>query len=304
MISLSSDRISAIIDPERGADIIDLAHLPSGTSLLFSTPWRSRADRGVESMTGSKARWLERYRGGWQTLIPNAGEPRSIAGAEFGFHGEASVVPWVALEVTERVATLETELTSVPVRVERRVSVSDGSLRIDDRLENLSGVELQFDYMHHPAFGGDFLIGECAIQSGAATFVNDSDGGWDGAPFGSRHAWPLVEGVTETVDLRRVPSPDEPRALFGWLTDFDESWASVSNGRLVARLDWDRQVMPHAWLWQELGGSAGWPWFGRARTVAIEPSSTPSSGPDRDSVLWLAPHKAVETWIQLSISEL
>ena len=304
MICLTSSQLTARIDPDRGADIVDLTHRPSGASLFFSTPWRNRADRGVQVMTGSQARWLEGYRGGWQTLIPNAGQPKSVGGAEYGFHGEASVVPWVAVDADESLARLEVELTSVPVRIERHVSLNDGSLRIDDRLENLSTVELELDYVHHPAFGGDFLSGSCTIESGARVFINDTEGGWAGAPFGSRHRWPRVDGHTETLDLRRVPASDEPRALFGWLTDFEQPWASISNGRLSARLDWDGQVMPHAWLWQELGGSTGWPWFGRARTVAIEPSSTPTSGPDRQSAVSLGPRGALETWVQLSISRL
>ncbi|WP_344832616.1 hypothetical protein [Nonomuraea dietziae] len=37
--------------------------------------------------------------------------------------------------------------------------------------------------------------------------------------------------------------------------------------------------MPYLWLWQELGASTDWPWWGAAYVVGLEPfSSMPTDG--------------------------
>jgi hypothetical protein len=87
------------------------------------------------------------------------------------------------------------------------------------------------------------------------------------------------------------------------LTDFESYWASISNPDLdlTVRLDWDGTLLPHAWFWQELNGMEGWPWFRRARVMAIEPSSTQTSGPSRASAIELDGLAHMTTQITLTV---
>lgn len=51
-------------------------------------------------------------------------------------------------------------------------------------------------------------------------------------------------------------------------------WAALRDpdqGHGIA-LAWDPKAFPHVWLWQQMGGS-GFPWFGRAQIIGIEPHS-------------------------------
>lgn len=299
-LDLSSEVLEVEIDSGRGADVLSVVHRPSGVELLFSTPWRERADAiraGLQAPVSSDSidSWMEQYRGGWQTLCPNAGPPREYRGATLGFHGEASVVPWTVVQSDASSARLRVQLFTVPLRIERTVSVEGPTVSVVDILTNPGNEALVVDYSHHPAFGGGLLDGECVLASNAGRFVPD--------PATNRPdiEWP-------DADLATLPAEGVPADRFGWLTGFPgegdaAAWASVTNPALGlgARVSWDPTILPYAWWWQEFTSSQGFPWFGKARVFAIEPASTQTSGPDRASVMAIAPRASVRVPVSLSI---
>lgn len=296
MIELGNHHISAIIDPKRGSDILSLVDRRSGIDVLFKTPWRARADaiRNGQPRVFSdpRAGWLEQYRGGWQTLSPIGGDPRLVHLAPVAFHGEASVAAWSVEAVTKNSAILSLEMFSVPVRIDRTITVTGSTISVVDTLTNLSSTALEIDYAHHPAFGGAFLEGNCRIETGARRFTSDESTTSVEKP-GSEYLWPMaVSSAGEPMDLRHVPTVGSERELFGWLHDFSEHWASITNLDLglAADVNWDGTHLPYAWFWQELNASDEFPWFKRARVLAIEPSSMQSGGSSRRSVFQLGPH--------------
>lgn len=308
-LDLTSPDLKVCIDPGRGADILSLVQRRSGVEALFSTPWRARADAIRTGQSPSTfdpvAGWLEQYRGGWQTLCPNAGDPRRVNGAPVAFHGEASVIPWTVDHTTPDSANLHVELFTVPVRIDRIVRLQGSRLLQTDTLTNLSGTALEFDYSNHPALGGRFLEGECRIDTGARRFTSDPARATV-LPPGSEHQWPQALTLSgDSLDLSEVPGPGEAREVFGWLHDFEGYWAAVTNLDLglVVRLEWDGTHLPYAWLWQELNATNAFPWYERARVMAIEPASTPTSGPTRRSALQLAPRATIELPLTISFEE-
>lgn len=306
---LQSPDLRVVVDAARGADVLSLTHRGRDLDVLFSTPWRERAERvrtGLETPTSTDpvAGPLEQYAGGWQLLCPNAGAPRVVAGAPVGFHGEAWLAGWDVVEADELNARLRTELHTVPVLIEREVTLDAGSasMTITDVLTNLSEVELEVDYVSHPAFGGAFIDGRVTVDTGARRFTADPDTTGGAVPAGSVADWPYA---ADGVDLRIVPGPGERRMLFGWLSDFDGHWASITNLDLGlrVRLDWDGTHLPYAWFWQELNWTAGYPWFRRARAIAIEPSSTTTGGPQRHSVLRLEASASIRLPVSITLDE-
>ena len=300
LLRLSSAILRVELDPGRGCDILSVVQLGTGTELLFSTPWRERADAiraGAQRPVSSDSvdSWMEQYRGGWQTLCPNAGPPREYRGATLGFHGEASIVPWSVLESETSSARLAVELFTVPLRIERSVRVDGASMRIVDVLTNTGAESLTVDYSNHPAFGGAFLQAECRVASNATRFVPDPDAG------GATIDWPGA--------LESLPGPGTVSDRFGWLEGFpgageDEgAWASITNPLLGirARLSWDPAILPYAWWWQEFMNSRGFPWFGRARVFALEPASTQTGGPARRSAVTLPANGSVRIPVSLSV---
>ncbi len=96
------------------------------------------------------------------------------------------------------------------------------------------------------------------------------------------------------MTCERVP-PDR-RSVFGALTGFDIGWFSITSPTtgLSVRMDWDVDVFPHAWFWQELHATEGFPWFGRAYVVAVEPANVlpgegATAGPARGRAPLLGP---------------
>jgi len=290
---LRTNEIEVTIDPDHGAEILSLVEPSTGVDVMFSTPWRERAESVVRGehhvISGdSQGRWLEQYRGGWQTLLPHAGPERVVDGATMGFHGEASMARWTVSEHSETEARLHCALFTVPLQVDRRVSVSGSTVTIVDELRNVATMDVRVDYVHHPAFGGPFLEGDVQIEVGARRFVPDGDTLDARLPGEQAYLWPTVadpERRTRPFDV--VPPVGVAEVTFGTLVDFDAPWAQITNrsAGVAVRLDWDAEAMPYAWLWQEFAHSEGWPWFRRARVIAIEPSTTPTGGPDRESVL-------------------
>lgn len=300
---LSSNEVRVEIDPGRGADILSVVALRTGTEILFSTPWRRRADairRGAATSgaVDSEQSWLEQYRGGWQTLCPNAGPPRKYRGAVLGFHGEASVVPWTLVAATTSKAHLTTELFTVPLTIHRSITLTGGSLQIIDQVVNNCGEELTIDYSHHPALGGDFLDSECDVTTNAARYTDDAT-----------NTARVIEGDFSTSALAHLPAPGIPAREFGWLSGFPDpgdAWAAVSNRALglTIRLSWDSSVLPYAWWWQEFTATRDFPWFARARVFAVEPASTPTSGPLRVSALTIPPRSSIQIPLSLSIKQI
>lgn len=48
---------------------------------------------------------------------------------------------------------------------------------------------------------------------------------------------------------------------------------------LAATLTWSSDEFPFAWYWLEAGGRSGFPWFGEAYVLAVEPcTSYPTGG--------------------------
>ena len=287
--TLADDHLEVTLNLDRGADIVSLADRRTGVDVMFRTPWAERAERVAREGSllwheSSQVAWLESYAGGWQLLCPNAGPPTKRAGITQGFHGEAAVVPWQLVEAEAQAVRLRVELHTVPLAVERTLSIRESVVAIDDVVRNLATVPVEFDYQHHPAFGAPLLAPGCVVETGARTFVADPGAAhWLFEP-GASYDWP--PSVAGEPGLDRLPSEDRGRALLGWLADFDEPWAAIRNPArdLGVALSWDLAVMPYAWFWQELNATEGYPWYRSAYVTAIEPSSTTTGGPARPTL--------------------
>jgi hypothetical protein len=267
--------IEATVLAEKGADIYSLVHVPSGLDVLFKTTWGLRFKSAVATTT--QERWLEAYPGGWQLLLPNGGDECRQYGATWGFHGEAALVPWRVAEAAEGHAKLETVLFTAPLRVERQISLDGATLRVRDVVTNTSPFGVEVMWSHHPAFGPPFLERGCALAAGCSEVVADDRAPGTVLRAGGRSAWPFAEVVAGgTTDLRALPGPDEPRSVLAYLTGFSSGWFTITNPRLGLGVGfrWPAEVFSCAWLWQEVHSTAGWPWFGRAYVVAVEPATT------------------------------
>ena len=103
MLVLCSDDLLVRVDPTHGGEILDLVDLATGRQLLGRPPFSSAEPLGGDL---TEDVWTERYRGGWQLVTPNAGNPCEVAGERHGFHGCASNDRWQVLETSAARAVL------------------------------------------------------------------------------------------------------------------------------------------------------------------------------------------------------
>ncbi len=295
-LHLKSSELDLVIDVNYGADIISIKTISGNQEVLLSTPWADRAEAVITQEQRSLfldpvAHWMERYRGGWQMICPVAGPPRVLYGAPVGFHGEASISKWKVNNLETGSARMQLDFFTIPIRIEREISVDKNVIEIEDIIRNLSDSELEFDYSSHPAFGGALVEGELTIETSAQKFHLDDEVVSPHGASGSTHDWPLIRAENgKVLDLSRLPSPPTPLGVFGWLSDFgDKKWYRVKNvdTNIAFEMEWESAYLDFAWFWLEFNNSQGFPWFGSVRTFAIEPSSTQTSGKNRKSILRL-----------------
>ncbi|GAB3434588.1 aldose 1-epimerase [Actinophytocola sediminis] len=275
-LALRTAEVEVVLLPEKGCDIYSLTDRESGVDVLFKTPWGLPPPAPGALAPDSESAWLERYPGGWQVLCPNGGAETEAPGTRWGFHGEACLVPWEVTATGEDFAELTVRLHHAPLRLRRRVRLEGRLLTIEESVTNTSPVELELMWSHHPAFGAPLVGPESVITTSARTLVADDEAPGTLLTPGSRHQWPMVSTVDGTeVDLSRIP--DAPTAQLAYLTDFDGAgWFAISNPRLGlgVGMRWPTEVFGHAWLWQELRATPGYPWWREAYVCAIEPATT------------------------------
>lgn len=277
-LRLANDLLEVVVTPGKGCDILALVDRTSGTDLLFKPPWRRRHGAAPSTHHATSAsQWLESYAGGWQLVLPNGGDACEEHGVEWGFHGEACLVPWEVETCAATSATLSTDLFRAPLSLRRTLDVDGPVLRIKETVINTSPDPIEVMWSHHPAFGSPFLEAGCTLTTGARTYLADDKGPGTMLASGSRHAWPAAETADGTmIDLGAIPSPAEPRMHFGYLSQFDAGWFAVTNPRLElgVALRWPLEVFPYAWFWQEVHSTVGYPWYRRAYVTAVEPCTT------------------------------
>jgi len=260
---LENDLIKVAVLPEKGAEIHEFLHKPSGVDFLLKTP------AGLQPPgTTSDIDFLDNYGGGWQELFPNAGDPCEHNGTSFRFHGEVALLSWS--HVVERD---DDELTSVvfSVRCEktqtllhRRMTLRQGqsSLEIEGTVINESATPVRFVWGHHIVLGGDFLEDGCRLDVPARTVITPEEL-YEPATArlapGQREAWPMARGRNpgERIDLRHIPGLEAHSHDDAFVTDLDYGRLSVMNPRLALEfiLEWQTELFRYITLWQPYGGA-------------------------------------------------
>jgi hypothetical protein len=253
---LRNDHLDVVVLPGKGADIYSVIDRRTGIDVLFHPPWGWRDPVTVAPTGDSQVDWLARYSGGWQLLVPNAGPEREHNGVRRGFHGEAALVGWAVERRTLDSAQLTVDLITAPLRLRRELALDDQTLVVTDCIRNTSPDPVPVMCVQHAAFGAPFIDGRCRLDTSARTVA-------------------AAAGYDEVADVHVVPGPGEQRSVFAGLTGFDDAWVSITSPTtgFGVRLAWESGVLPHAWLWQEIHGIRGFPWFGRAYVIGMEPAN-------------------------------
>ena len=274
-VILDNGTLQATVTPGLGGTITALRHLATGAELLARSPWKTTCD--PLPFAPDEATWLTRFSGGWPVMFPNAGDACEDGAIRHGFHGEGSVTPWKA----ERDAgglTLTRRFDAVPVTMTRHLALDGPCLSVHETVTAHGPCTVVWG--QHITFGGDLLTGPATLQTSAARLIACAGFTPPCSPLlpGGSGAWPTLPGRCGPVDLSHPP---EGIALLACLADLGPNpWATLARADgLGARIGWDADPWPLAWVWVETGGTTDPPWNGQARMIAIEPCTTwPATG--------------------------
>ena len=129
-ITLENDLLRVTILPDKGADIAELIHKPSGVDCLAKTPWGLKPP-GAAPATD----FLDNYEGGWQEMFPSSNDACEVRGQAIPFHGETPLLPWeveILAEVGDEIAVrLSVQSRALPLRLERTMRLASGGAGAD-----------------------------------------------------------------------------------------------------------------------------------------------------------------------------
>jgi galactose mutarotase-like enzyme len=305
-IRLRNSKIEVLLDPRRGGEFQHISR-PGGENVLSYHDWRSplSVDRGP-SYGSTELDWLSRYNAGWQILFPNAGAEGKVDGVPIAFHGDTSLAELDVIATSTSECTLRAD-ARLPLELTRTVRlVPDRAvLLIEESVRNVGATTVPFVWGHHPTFPAipgshiDSPATVVAVEPATPGPLLEGSGRWPSAP--------RRDGGVEDVSV--IPADEQVRLLY--LPKLSDGWvalrppASAGHSSQGVALAWDLQTFPHMWMWLQ-NGDPGFPWYGRARMVGLEPQRAwPFDGIDgairRGQELRLEPGDTADSWITLAL---
>lgn len=308
-VSMENELLRTVIAADKGTDILELLYKPMDLEFL----WRSYGglrpfDHFRPSSPLTAGHFREHYPGGWHEMLPNGAVPSSHLGAEFGFHGEVTHLPWDYRIEVDQIDHIEVKFTvrtvRLPLFVEKTISLDRGSssLRIRERIVNETGQSVEILWGHHPTFGWPFIESGCRVLLPACKFVI-GDTTLPGSRLASSQKgdWPFALSKDgDTLDLSIICGPEVRSQDFIRIEDLAEGWFSILNPHKEVgfRLEWDKGVFPVLGFWQVFRGATGYPWYGMNYLAALEPACdlpSLSEAVSKGTALRLEPGVPLET---------
>ncbi|HEX2270760.1 MAG TPA: DUF4432 family protein, partial [Pyrinomonadaceae bacterium] len=225
------------------------------------------------------------------------------------FHGEASVSPWdyrvVSKSATKITVEFSVALARSPFRLVRAVTVEARLPRvvIEEKVTNCAEEEMHYMWGHHPAFGAPFLDAGCRLHVPAGRIqTHDAEMASSRTAPELSGSWPMLTGRDgQQIDMSVIPRDEKRVSELHYLSELQDGWYAVTNTKynLGFGLVWPKEVFRYLWYWLELKGSAGYPWYGQAYVMALEPfTSIPGSGLERaienGAAAVLGPRESIE----------
>ncbi len=306
---LENGLVSVTVVPSMGGHVASLRDLGAERELLWRNP------RLAPRLAPYGAWFDDWWTGGWDEVFPG-GDLSTLRGEKLPYMGELWCVPWTASPAAAA-GGAEASITATGLgniaaaRFTRRLVLRAGEpvLWASYRIENLDVHPLPFTWGVHPAFavtGGHRID----LPANGGMEVGVASDPLMGA-VGQRYPWPSLPVSPSASPAAREGVHDMSAVLgreagvFGghWATDLSDGWLALTDtaARRGVAIVFDREVFPHAWLWQVYGG-----WRGH-HLLAIEPWT--SHPQDIDGAIAagrsrvLAPGAHLETRVAFALHE-
>jgi hypothetical protein len=283
---LENSLVKVGILADKGTDIFEFIYKPTQTDFLWKSRLGVRDSRFfIPTIPTRLGSFLDYYEGGWQELFPNTDEACVYKGADLGLHGEICLMPWdvKSIEKDRHGASIRFSVSTcrTPFRLEKTVTLRPDRavLEFEETIFNEGQEEMDFMWGQHPALGAPFLGEDCYISLPPCKVRTD---GFLGSSFSriapdQDCAWPFIQGLDgNKIDLRQVPPAAMKCNDRVFLYGFDEGWYAVTNtsSHVGFGMHWDPATFPYLLYWQSFSGWSGYPFYGTAYTMALEPRSS------------------------------
>lgn len=273
---LENGLVSVTVVPSMGGHVASLADVCADRELLWRNP------RLTPRLAPYGAWFDDWWTGGWDEVFPG-GDESTLRGERLPYMGELWCLPWAASSSAAADGSAASVTTTAlgniaAARFTRRLELRAGEpvLEATYRIENLDVLDLPFTWGVHPAFavGPAHRIDlpanggmEVGVASDPLMGVAGQRYAWPSLPIASPGAGAGGEAPDAARDMSRVL--DREAGVFGghWATELSEGWLALTDTatRRGVAIAFDREVFPHAWLWQVFGG-----WRGH-QLLAMEP---------------------------------
>lgn len=305
MITLRSPHLTVRLDPNRGGELQSVVAQGSPNLLAWhewDAPLSAADGPGYGS---SELDFLSMYRAGWQVLFPNAGAEGVVDGVPVAFHGETALARLPVLSETVDSCSLRA-VARLPLELTRTIRLAHDrpAVLVEETVVNVGARPVPFIWGHHPTFPA--ITGSRIDLPSAPTAVVEPT--IPGPLAAGSGAWPtLPRSDGGSADLSVIPAEEQVRVTY--LPDLAEGWVALrpplADGRPAIGLAWDLATFPHMWLWLQ-NGDPGFPWYGRARMVGLEPQrSWPFDGLvgaiERGQQIVLEPGESTSSWITMTV---
>ncbi len=314
-VSLENELLRIVIVTDKGTDIIEFLYKPLDLECLWRSHGGLRSPLHFRPSSSLGAgHFREHFAGGWYEMLPNGPGPCRHRGAEFGYHGEATLLPWEYQIVRDEPEKIEVRfrvrLVRLPLLVEKTLTLEGNAatLQIHERITNEAGQEVEFLWGHHPTFGWPL------VEEGARIFLPSCQVRVaESLPDNHRLApaqkvvWPQVKGINDSaIDLSFIPGPEAQSHDFARLEEFSSGWFAVVNPQRQVgfALKWDEQDFPILGYWQVFRGAMDYPWYAMNYLIALEPACdlpSLSEAAGRGTALRLAAGAQIETELEATI---
>jgi galactose mutarotase-like enzyme len=293
LIVLENEVLRLGVVATRGADLVELRHKPLDVDFLWHSPHPLLPPgQAVPTAPTPAGTFFDQYHGGWQESLPAGNGTPGAGNARLGLHGEVSSQPWDVRLLDDRQARVAVEFSvrgrRTPFWLRRTMVLESGLpfVRLEETLVNEGEEPVPYLWGHHPAFGPPFLAAGCILELPAAPVTVSPGLPRPRLAAGTYDAWPALRTADgAATDASRLPGK-EARTVDTLYLDLTALGRAGRPGRAYAALrnpalgtgvalEWDPAVFPYVWSWQVFGGAYGYPFYGRAHLVAIEPFSAP-----------------------------
>jgi hypothetical protein len=273
-------RVTVLREGGHIAEVLDKA---TGVNPLWTPPWPS-----IEPSTYDYARHAE-YGGGVDASLLAGimghnlcldifgGPSDAEAAAGLPVHGEASLVRY-EIEVSGLTLVARAQLPLANLRVERRLHLSDSVVRVEESVENPSGVDRPVGWTEHVTLGPPFLrkgVTEFRTSASASKVFETPFGSADYLEPGAEFTWPdAPRPGGGTADLRRSSAAPASSAYTAHVCDPRRETAFFvafsPEARCAFGYVWRRADFPWLGIWEENASRQQPPWNGATLTRGME----------------------------------